>query len=119
MEMLTLLGDNFLSHLEREVFPGGCFFAYTSAELGPRPGAVHAKVAETTSGWVELIIQLLSTAQAAGEIKADEDLQQLAFELDAYLVLANFDYVMTKTTEPIERGRRAFRDRLDRAKTKP
>ena len=119
LEMIELLGMNFLSHLEREVFPGGCFFAYTSAELGPRPGAIHSKVASTTRDWTDLFVQLLSTAQASGAINADEDVEQLAFELDSYLVLANFGFVMDKTLEPLERGRRAYMERLERAKTKP
>ena len=89
------------------------------AELGPRPGAIHSKVASTTRDWTDLFVQLLSTAQASGAINADEDVEQLAFELDSYLVLANFGFVMDKTLEPLERGRRAYMERLERAKTKP
>jgi len=117
--MMEALGRNFLSHLEREVFPGGCFFAYTSAELGPRPGPIHRRVADITGQWTGLFVQLLEAAQAAGAIKADEDLAQLAFELDSYLILGNFGYVMEKTPEPLERAGRAFFERLNRAKTQP
>ena len=119
LAMMEALGRNFLSHLEREVFPGGCFFAYTSAELGPRPGPIHRKVADITGQWTVLFVELLEAAQAAGAIKADEDVRQLAFELDAYLILGNFGYVMEKTQEPLERASRAFQDRLNRAKTQP
>jgi hypothetical protein len=119
MEMLELLGENFISHLERRIFPGGCFFAYTSAELGPRPGAIHAKVAETTAAWNDLFVELLTTAQRAGQIKPSEDVEQLSFELDSYLLLANFGFVMNGTPEPLDRGKRAFRERLDKARTKP
>ena len=117
--MIEALGRNFLSHLEREVFPGGCFFAYTSAELGPRPGPIHRKVADITGQWTALFVQLLEAGQAAGAIKADEDLPQLAFELDSYLILGNFGFVMEKTQEPLERASRAFQERLNRAKTQP
>ena len=117
LEMLRLLGDNFLSHLEREVFPGGCFFAYTSAELGPRPGAVHARVVEVADEWTQLVTRLLKEAQMAGSIKADEDVDQLAFELDSYLLLGNFGFVISKTHEPLDRSRRAYSERLARAKT--
>src|SRR5689334_5924571 len=34
---LRKLSDAFLSHLERRVFPGGCFFAAVAAELDTRP----------------------------------------------------------------------------------
>ena len=40
------------------------------------------------------------TAQAAGEIDAAEDAEQLAFEIDAMLLMANAAYVM----EPERRG---------------
>jgi AcrR family transcriptional regulator len=119
IEMIVQLGENFLSHLERQVFPGGCFFAYTSAEFGPKSGPIHSKVAETTREWTDLFIELLSTAQASGAIRPDEDVSQLAFELDSFLLLANFGFVMEKTLEPLERGRRAYMARLERAKTKP
>ena len=119
LEMLHLLGENFLSHLERRVFPGGCFFAYTSAELGPRPGSIHQKVAETTAAWDELFIQLLTTAQKNGQIKADEDLVQLAFELDSYLLRANLSFVMYNEPEALERARKAFTARLEQAQTSP
>ena len=115
--MLEQLGENFLSHVERLVFPGGCFFAYTSAEFGPRPGPVHARVMEAIGEWYQLLVQLLTTAQASGAIKPEEDANQLAFELDASLLMGNLHFVMTKDPEPLARARRAFLERLARAKT--
>src|SRR5262249_30040084 len=35
---LRALADSFLAHLERRVFPGGCFFAAVGMELDSRPG---------------------------------------------------------------------------------
>src|SRR6476659_9854704 len=35
---LRALVDSFLAHLERRVFPGGCFFAAVAMELDSRPG---------------------------------------------------------------------------------
>src|SRR5215472_19302392 len=39
-ERLRALVDAFLSHLERRVYPGGCFFAAVASELDTRPGPV-------------------------------------------------------------------------------
>ena len=39
------LCEGFLSYVERRVFPGGCFFVATAAELGARAGRVHDRVA--------------------------------------------------------------------------
>src|SRR5260370_38987221 len=38
IERLKALANSFLSHLERRVFPGGCFFAPVTAELDTTPG---------------------------------------------------------------------------------
>jgi len=35
--------DAFLSHVERRVFPGGCFFVAAAAEVGTRRGAVTGR----------------------------------------------------------------------------
>jgi AcrR family transcriptional regulator len=37
-ERLAALCEWFLGYVERRVFPGGCFFVATAAELGARPG---------------------------------------------------------------------------------
>src|SRR5213080_3785144 len=38
------LGEAFLGHLERRVFPGGCFFAAVSVQLASRPGRPRDRV---------------------------------------------------------------------------
>src|SRR3954468_10429136 len=37
LEQLLALVDTFIDHLERHVFPGGCFFATTWVEFGTKP----------------------------------------------------------------------------------
>src|SRR5437764_8761184 len=40
LEKIEMLCEQFLSHVERRVFPGGCFFASAAAEFDTHPGAV-------------------------------------------------------------------------------
>src|SRR3954451_24895533 len=40
LEQLLALVDTFIDHLDRRVFPGGCFFATTWVEFGTKPGPV-------------------------------------------------------------------------------
>src|SRR5215475_2656202 len=47
------LSEAFLGHLERRVFPGGCFFATVSAQLASRPGRARDRVMELQRRWVE------------------------------------------------------------------
>ena len=45
LEQVEPLCEQFLSHVERRVFPGGCFFASAAAELDTHPGAVRERIA--------------------------------------------------------------------------
>jgi malonyl CoA-acyl carrier protein transacylase len=51
-------------------------------------------------------------AQAEGAIDSAEDAGQLEFEIEAALLLANAQFVVACTPEPIERARRAIERRL-------
>jgi AcrR family transcriptional regulator len=110
-----LLGlcERFLSYVERRVFPGGCFFVVTSAELGSRPGRVHDRVAAYQRQWSELLLRTAREAQAAGELSADVDPDQLAFELGALLAGTNIVAVLHSDDTAIERAHRAIRGRLE------
>ncbi len=100
------LSEEFLAHLERGVFPGGCFFASVAAEVDTRPGPVRDRIFAVIADWVGALEEAVAGAQAAGEIDPAEDAQQLAFEIDAMLLMANAAYVMEPSPEVLERGRR-------------
>ena len=107
------LSEAFLSHLERGVFPGGCFFAAAGAELAGRDGVVRDTVREFLAGFVEIFVNLIRDAQRLGEIDPGVDPEQLAFEIDAFLVGANGAFVLFSDEQALERARRAIRARLD------
>jgi hypothetical protein len=112
-ERLLALCEGFLSYVERRVFPGGCFFVATSAELGSRPGVVHDRVAAYQRQWSELLRETAREAGAKDGLRADEDADQLAFELGAILAGANIVAVLHSDDTAIERARRAIRGRLE------
>jgi AcrR family transcriptional regulator len=114
LDRLRALLEGFLSHLERRVFPGGCFFASTTAEFDTRPGPVRDRVAAIQQGWVELIERMIREAQAAGSIGATENPSQLAFELHAYLLMGNIGFVLYGDAVHLERARAAIASRLSR-----
>src|SRR6516162_411679 len=68
IERLRALARSFLAHLERKVFPGGCFFAAVAAELDTRPGPVRDRVVEVLNSWRSLLKQCILDGQALGEI---------------------------------------------------
>jgi AcrR family transcriptional regulator len=102
------LAEEFLAHLERGVFPGGCFFASVAAEVDTQPGPVRDRIFDVIVEWVGALAGAVAEAQAAGEIDPDEDAEQLAFEIDAMLLMANAAYVMEPGPDVLDRGRRGI-----------
>jgi hypothetical protein len=56
----------------------------------------------------------LSARQAAGSLPADEDPEQLAFELDAYGLMGNTEFVLHDDPKYLEQAREAIKRRLVR-----
>jgi AcrR family transcriptional regulator len=112
MGRLSALADRFLDHVERQVFPGGCFFASVATEMDTHPGPVRDKAFEVVEDWTGHIVAAARSAQDEGAISASEDVEQLAFEIDAYLLLANAAFVISGERAPLDRARRAIERRL-------
>jgi AcrR family transcriptional regulator len=106
------LVEHFLEHVESDVYPGGCFFASVAAEMDTHPGPVRDLAIRLTSEWFEELIRAASDAQAEGAIDPSEDPEQLAFEIDSFLLLANAQYVVVRDPGPLNRARRAVERRL-------
>jgi AcrR family transcriptional regulator len=112
---LIALCDAFLSHVERRVFPGGCFFSAAAVEVGSRTGPVHDLIAENQSRWLGMLERLASEAQETGELSAEVDPGQLAFELHALVVGANNAWILNGNSAVLDQARRAVRERVERA----
>ncbi len=115
LERLKLLAENFLRHVEEGVFPGGCFFASVAAEMDTHPGPVRDRAVGVAEAWVGLLGVAVRDAQSEGAIDLAEDADQLAFEIDAYLLLANAQFVISGMPAPIGRARLAIERRLTAA----
>src|SRR6266496_1445627 len=118
LEKIETLCEQFLSHVERRVFPGGCFFASASAEFDTHPGPVRERITLFQRGWTDLLVQLVRAAQAAGEL-GPEDPDQLAFELNGYLLMANMAFLLNGNAQPIQRARDAVNARLTLSRAHP
>ena len=69
----------------------------------------------SSNEWFGLLVEAVRDAQAEGALDPSEDATQLAFELDAYLLLANAQFVISGESAPIDRARLALRRRLSSA----
>jgi AcrR family transcriptional regulator len=97
LRLLRAYCENWLSYGEQRVFPGGCFFSAASLEFDDRPGPVRERIVGLMKKWLLSLERAASDAQAAGEIRKDVDVHQLAFEIQALAMGGNW-------------GSRLFRD---------
>lgn len=116
---LLALCDAYLSYVEREVFPGGCFFASLLAEMDARPGPIHDMVLEAEQNWQDGLAELVREAQRQGEFADDVHAEQVAFELQACLELSNYHFVLFRDRRVVDRGRKAVAAIIDRSRRAP
>jgi AcrR family transcriptional regulator len=108
--------EAYLSYVEREVFPGGCFFASLLAEMDARDGPIHEHVVAAERAWQEGLGTLLREAQQRGEIADDVDAEQLAFQLRACLELGNYHFVLFRDVHHLNLARSAIATTLEHAR---
>jgi AcrR family transcriptional regulator len=110
---LHALCEAFLSYLERAVFPGGCFFASAMAEFDSKePGPVRDRIAQCQEQWMSTLERAAEEGQQRGELRTGSDPQQLAFELEAALLSANWYYHLFNDATYFDRARRTVQARL-------
>jgi hypothetical protein len=110
-----VLCEAFLGHLERRVFPGGCFFATVSAQLASRPGRPRDRVMELQAQWLGQFATALGQAVDAGELPRGADVGQVVFEVSAMLVRASFTWIVTGDSQVLGQARTGIRHALERA----
>src|SRR3954467_9356968 len=113
LERLRALTSEYLNYVEAGTFPGGCFFATVLVEVSMQPGAVRDRLLVFLQDWLGRLEAALRGAQREGTIDKGDDPGQLAFELEAALLLANTQFTVMQVAEPIERARRSIERRLD------
>jgi AcrR family transcriptional regulator len=107
------LCDHMIDYSERQVFPGGCFFAATSVEFNNRPGPVRDRIAELIRTWLSYLEHAVEQAQEAGELDRSVSAREVAFQLDAFAQAANVQYQLFQDETVFADARRAIRDRLE------
>ncbi|GLP63628.1 TetR family transcriptional regulator [Streptomyces sp. TUS-ST3] len=106
------LCEGWLRYSEERVFPGGCFFYGVTAEFDAREGAVHDALVEAQRAWLAELERCAAQARVRGELGADTDPAQLAFEVVALMETANAMSVLHGEAAPYVRARRGIAARL-------
>jgi AcrR family transcriptional regulator len=107
------LCDNMVDYSERQVFPGGCFFASTSFEFNNKPGPVRDRIEHMLRSWLSYLEHTVEQAQDAGELDPSVSAREIAFQLDAFAQSANAQFQLFRERRVFDEARRAIRGRLE------
>ena len=106
---LLALCDSWLDYHRREVMPGGCFLTTATVEYDARPGPLRDATAETMKRWLDVLEREAGVAIEAGELAADTDPSDVAFELNALAAAASYGFQLWREPQIFERARRSMR----------
>jgi AcrR family transcriptional regulator len=115
LERLRALCENWLHYGKARVFPGGCFFSAASLEFDDRPGRVRDRIVELMKKWLGNLEQAARDAQSAGEIRKEVDVRQLAFEIQALAMGANWSSRLFRDQDAFRAASTAILERIDQA----
>jgi AcrR family transcriptional regulator len=108
-----------ISYVNRNVFPGGCFFAAASFEFDGRPGPVRDAIAKSMDEWIGALEKAVTMAKDEGHIDPSVDPKQLAFELNSLFFGANFAHQLRQDRRALEFATRAIEERLESVRITP
>ncbi|MEA2403546.1 MAG: hypothetical protein QOE08_193 [Thermoleophilaceae bacterium] len=106
---LEAIVDAWIRHLRSGVFPGGCFVTTASVEYDARPGALHDDVAGAVKRWLAVLEADARRARDAGDLPADRDPADVAFELHSLASGGSVAGRLTGDAAALDRTRAAMR----------
>jgi AcrR family transcriptional regulator len=106
---LLALCDRWLDYHRREVMPGGCFLTTATIEYDARPGPLRDATARTMRQWLGVLEREATTAIEAGDLPADTDPADVAFQLNALAAGASYGFQLWRDPAVFDRARRSMR----------
>jgi AcrR family transcriptional regulator len=106
---LLALCDSWLDYHRREVMPGGCFLTTATIEYDARPGPLRDQIAATMRQWLGVLEREAAAAVEAGDLPANTDPADVAFELNALAAAASYGFQLWRDPEVLDRARRSMR----------
>ena len=109
---LLALCDRWLAYHERGAMPGGCFLTTATVEYDARPGPLRDAVARTMQRWFGVLEREVATAIEAGDLPADTNERDVAFQLNALAAAASYGFQLSRDPEVFAMARRSMRTAL-------
>ncbi|MFW6192238.1 MAG: TetR family transcriptional regulator C-terminal domain-containing protein [Gemmatimonadota bacterium] len=115
LERAWALVHGWIDSVEDTLFPGGCFFYHTVAEMDDRSGPARDRLAEVMRAWLGLLREQLEVAHRTGTLP-DADPDELVFRIHAYVLKATWGARLLGKEADFERARAAVEETLARAR---
>ena len=115
---LRALCEHWFRYAELRALPGGCFFTAASLEFDDRPGRVRERIVELMEKWLLRLERAVREAQQTGEVERGVDPRQVAFEIHALAMGANWRSRLFRDPAAFATARRGIQARIDQIATK-
>ena len=109
IERLTRLLDSWLDWTAAADCAGGCPLLGAAVELDDQPGALRDYLVEKQRAWLDCIRAAAARAVADGDLRADLDIEQFAFEFNSLGLGFNFAHRLLGDTAAATRARTALK----------
>lgn len=106
---LKAVCEAWVSYLERNVLPGGCFFTAATAEFDGRSGPVRDALAGMNALWRRDLRIHIRRAVNDGELPADTDVDQLVYEILGVMLALNHFLQLEHDPAAPRRARQALK----------
>ncbi|HUQ61170.1 TetR/AcrR family transcriptional regulator [Lentzea sp.] len=105
---LKAVTEAWVSYLERNVLPGGCFFTAATAEFDGRSGPVRDALAGMNALWRRDLRIHIRRAVSDGELPGDADVDQLIYEILGVMLALNHFLQLERDAAAPRRARQAL-----------
>lgn len=92
----------------------GCIFISGAVEFDDRPGPVRDALAGSVNVWLQALYRAVVQAKQEGQLQADADEQQMAFEIHGLILALHYEARFLKNPSSIARANKGFENILAR-----
>ena len=110
---LQALFANWMQRVAMEL-QSGCIFISGAVEFDDRPGPVRDALAHSVQAWLAAFCRAVVQAKEVGDLRADTDEHQVAFEIHGLILSLLFEYRFLKNSGAVNRAHTGFANLLAR-----
>lgn len=102
------LFENWFAWSRGSELPGGCLFIAASSEFDDQPGPVRDLLLASQKDWLGVLAQAARVAIEEGHFKTNLDAEQLAWQLDSFILGYHHSARLLRSKDAEKRARSAF-----------